>query len=282
MDKQFTFEELHAVVAALRSENGCPWDRAQTHESMKGNTIEEAYEVNQAVSDLTATGNPANLCEELGDLLLQVMLHSQIAEENGEFTLEDVIDGITKKMIRRHPHVFAGETYKNDEERRAAWEAIKEQEHKDAQAAASSRLGNTRQMTAASGLADTGQTTVPSGSADTEQAAAPSGSGDTGSIGAELASVPAAFPALIRSMKVLKKAKKHDLISFREEDIFKEILESVVQLQQAAAAPDNTDGLTARLGEMLFAVSKLAALYNIHSEMALTEETEKFIDSAGH
>ena len=246
MDKQFTFEELHAVVAALRSENGCPWDRAQTHESMKGNTIEEAYEVNQAISDLTATGNPANLCEELGDLLLQVMLHSQIAEENGEFTLEDVIDGITKKMIRRHPHVFAGETYKNDEERRAAWEAIKEQEHKDAQAAASS------------------------------------GSADAGSISAELANVPAAFPALIRSMKVLKKAKKHDLISFREEDIFKEILESVVQLQQAAAAPDNTDGLTARLGEMLFAVSKLAALYNIHSEMALTEETEKFIDSAGH
>ena len=103
MDRQFTFEELHAVVAALRGENGCPWDRAQTHESMKGNTIEEAYEVNQAVSDLTATGNPANLCEELGDLLLQVMLHSQIAEESGEFTLEDVIDGITRKMIRRHP-----------------------------------------------------------------------------------------------------------------------------------------------------------------------------------
>ena len=86
MDRQFTFEELHAVVAALRGENGCPWDKAQTHESMKGNTIEEAYEVNQAVSDLTATGNPANLCEELGDLLLQVMLHSQIAEESGEFT----------------------------------------------------------------------------------------------------------------------------------------------------------------------------------------------------
>ena len=136
MDRQFTFEELHAVVTALRGENGCPWDKAQTHESMKGNIIEEAYEVNQAVSDLTATGNPANLCEELGDLLLQVMLHSQIAEESGEFTLEDVIDGITRKMIRRHPHVFGGETYASDEERRAAWEAIKEQEHREAQAAA--------------------------------------------------------------------------------------------------------------------------------------------------
>lgn len=256
MDRQFTFEELHAVVAALRSENGCPWDRAQTHESMKGNTIEEAYEVNQAVSDLTATGNPANLCEELGDLLLQVMLHSQIAEEMGEFTLEDVIDGITKKMIRRHPHVFAGETYKNDEERRAAWEAIKEQEHREAQAAAQSKSGSSRQVAARSEAADSGPA-------------------------AELANVPAAFPALIRSQKVLKKAKKNDLISFREEDIFKEILESVVHLQQAAASSDNKDQLTAKLGETLFAVSKLAALYNIHSEMALTTETEKFIETAG-
>lgn len=256
MDRQFTFEELHAVVAALRSENGCPWDRAQTHESMKGNTIEEAYEVNQAVSDLTATGNPANLCEELGDLLLQVMLHSQIAEEMGEFTLEDVIDGITKKMIRRHPHVFAGETYKNDEERRAAWEAIKDQEHREAQAAAQSKSGSSRQVAARSEAADSGPA-------------------------AELANVPAAFPALIRSQKVLKKAKKNDLISFREEDIFKEILESVVHLQQAAASSDNKEQLTAKLGETLFAVSKLAALYNIHSEMALTTETEKFIETAG-
>lgn len=262
MDRQFTFEELHAVVAALRSENGCPWDRAQTHESMKGNTIEEAYEVNQAVSDLTATGNPANLCEELGDLLLQVMLHSQIAEEMGEFTLEDVIDGITKKMIRRHPHVFAGETYKNDEERRAAWEAIKEQEHRETQAAAQSKSGNSGQA-------------AQTGPENSKQAAAHSGAA------AELASVPAAFPALIRSQKVLKKAKKNDLISFREEDIFKEILESVVHLQQAAASSDNKEQLTAKLGETLFAVSKLAALYNIHSEMALTTETEKFIETAG-
>lgn len=238
MDRQFTFEELHTVVAALRGENGCPWDKAQTHESMKGNTIEEAYEVNQAVSDLTATGNPDNLCEELGDLLLQVMLHSQIAEEYGEFTLEDVIDGITRKMIRRHPHVFGGETYENDEERRAAWEAIKAQEHRD-----------------------NGQTPTPR---------------------SELENVPAAFPALIRSQKVLKKANKSGLVSFREEDIFKEILESVVKLQQAAASPENKDQLTATMGKMLFAVSKLAALYNIHSEMALTAETEKFIDDNKH
>ena len=162
---------------------------------MKGNTIEEAYEVNQAVSDLTATGNPANLCEELGDLLLQVMLHSQIAEESGEFTLEDVIDGITRKMIRRHPHVFGGETYASDEERRAAWETIKEQEHREAQAAA-----------AQSGPGDSGTTSAPSGLADTGRTTAQAQSGDAGAIAAELANVPVAFPALIRSQKVLKKA----------------------------------------------------------------------------
>lgn len=233
MDKPFTFEELHAVVAALRGENGCPWDKAQTHESMQGNTIEEAYEVNQAVRDLSATGNPDNLCEELGDLLLQVMLHSQIAEENGEFTLEDVIDGITRKMIRRHPHVFGGATYESDAERQAAWESIKAQEKKDA--------------------------------------------GQTPAAISALAAVPAAFPALIRSQKVVKKAEKQGLISLCEEDIFKEILESVVRLQKAAASPEDTRLLTKRMGETLFAISKLAALYHIHSEMALTNETEQFI-----
>ena len=128
MDKQFNFQELHAIVAALRGENGCPWDKAQTHESLKGNTVEEAYEVNQAVSDLTATGDSSHLQEELGDLLLQVLLHSQIAEEYGEFTLEDVIDGIARKMIHRHPHVFGGVSYDSIEEQKKDWERLKGQE----------------------------------------------------------------------------------------------------------------------------------------------------------
>ena len=129
MNKQFTFDELHAIVAALRSENGCPWDRAQTHESLKAATIEEAYEVNQAVSDYTRTNNPTNLKEELGDLLLQVLFHSQIAEENAAFTLEDVIDGVARKMIRRHPHVFGQKSYNSLEEQQADWDKIKDVEH---------------------------------------------------------------------------------------------------------------------------------------------------------
>ncbi len=128
MDKQFNFQELHAIVATLRSENGCPWDRAQTHETLKENTLEEAYEVKQAIDDLSATGRSDSLKEELGDLLLQVMLHSQIAEEHGEFTLEDVIDGISRKMIHRHPHVFGGKSYDSVEEQKEDWERLKSEE----------------------------------------------------------------------------------------------------------------------------------------------------------
>ena len=93
MDKKFNFQELQAIVATLRGENGCPWDKSQTHESLKLYTLEEAYEVNQAVSNLTKTGDCTNLKEELGDLLFQVLLQSQVAEDNGEFAIEDVIDG---------------------------------------------------------------------------------------------------------------------------------------------------------------------------------------------
>ena len=128
MDKKFNFQELQAIVATLRGENGCPWDKSQTHESLKLYTLEEAYEVNQAVTDLTKTGDCANLKEELGDLLFQVLLQSQVAEDNGEFAIEDVIDGIARKMIHRHPHVFAGHHYDSVEQQQADWEKLKSQE----------------------------------------------------------------------------------------------------------------------------------------------------------
>ena len=128
MDKKFNFQELQAIVATLRGENGCPWDKSQTHESLKLYTLEEAYEVNQAVSNLTKTGDCTNLKEELGDLLFQVLLQSQVAEDNGEFSIEDVIDGIARKMIHRHPHVFAGRHYDSVEQQQADWEKLKAQE----------------------------------------------------------------------------------------------------------------------------------------------------------
>lgn len=123
-------EHLKEVVKKLRAEDGCPWDRAQTHTSLKAACIEEAAEVVAGINILDKTKNADNLKEELGDLLLQVYFHAVIAEEEGLFTLEDVAKGISDKMIRRHPHVFSGVDYADDAERKAAWDKIKKEEKK--------------------------------------------------------------------------------------------------------------------------------------------------------
>lgn len=119
-----TFEELIAVTRALRAPDGCPWDREQTHESLKACLAEETGEVLMAID----SGDMENLCEELGDLLFQVMMHSQIASEAGCFSIEQVVDGICEKMIRRHPHVFGDTVIHSKEEGLALWNEIKKQE----------------------------------------------------------------------------------------------------------------------------------------------------------
>ena len=122
------FENFQKIIARLRAEDGCPWDREQTHMSLKSACIEEAAEVICGINILDQTGDSDNLKEELGDLLLQVVMHAQIAEEEGLFTMEDVIKGISEKMIRRHPHVF-GETVAADSaEVLENWDKIKKKE----------------------------------------------------------------------------------------------------------------------------------------------------------
>lgn len=129
MDKKYSFEDLIHIVKVLRSENGCPWDRRQTHTSLKPCVMEEAAELVSSIRIYDKTGNAENMREELGDILLQVMLHSQIAEEEGIFTLGDVICEISRKMIRRHPHVFGEMTgEKKAEDIPADWEEIKRRE----------------------------------------------------------------------------------------------------------------------------------------------------------
>lgn len=120
----YSFQDLTDIIAKLRSEEGCPWDRAQTYESLKKCLADEAQEVYQAVDNQ----DMENLCEELGDVLLQVMLNSQIAAEQGAFTIDDVIDGLCRKLVRRHPHVFGGVKVNSVEEGLALWNAIKAQE----------------------------------------------------------------------------------------------------------------------------------------------------------
>lgn len=122
------FEEFEQVIARLRAPDGCPWDRAQTHASLKRTCIEEAAEVICGINILERTGDPDNLKEELGDLLMQVVMHARIAEEEGLFTMDDVIQSITDKMIRRHPHVFGNGEGPGDDGSQANWDEIKKQE----------------------------------------------------------------------------------------------------------------------------------------------------------
>lgn len=122
--KKYTFDDLKDIMRTLRSENGCPWDRRQTHESLIPCLEEEAGEVIDAIRE----NDPENLCEELGDLLFQVMSHSQIAEEKGLFTIDDVVDGVSAKMIRRHPNVFGDEKVNSAEEGLDLWNRIKSEE----------------------------------------------------------------------------------------------------------------------------------------------------------
>ena len=120
----YTYTQLLDIIAQLRSEHGCPWDRAQTHESMISCLRDECEEVVEAIG----LGDDENLCEELGDVLLQVLLHAQIAKEEGRFTMEDVVNGLAEKMVRRHPHVFGDEEYGSLEENKKRWEEIKQAE----------------------------------------------------------------------------------------------------------------------------------------------------------
>lgn len=119
-------ERLIDIIETLRSENGCAWDREQTHHTLRKNMLEEAYEAVDAIDDDDA----AHLKEELGDVLLQVVLHSQIAKEYDEFDIEDVAKGIADKLVRRHPHVFSDVTVNGTLDIIHNWELIKQQEKK--------------------------------------------------------------------------------------------------------------------------------------------------------
>ena len=123
-DKKYTYEDFLDIIARLRAPGGCPWDQKQTHESLRDCLLEESQEVLDAIDNK----DDENLCEELGDVLLQVVMHAQIAAEEGRFTMDDVVQGVSEKMVRRHPHVFGGIKVDSVEEGLDLWNAIKAQE----------------------------------------------------------------------------------------------------------------------------------------------------------
>ena len=123
-EKDYSFEDFVDIIRTLREPGGCPWDRAQTHESLKKHMVEEANEVLDAIDD----GDSAHICEELGDVLLQIVLHAQIASEEGAFSIDDVIQCVAEKMVRRHPHVFGNIDVTSVDEGLDLWEEIKKRE----------------------------------------------------------------------------------------------------------------------------------------------------------
>ncbi len=125
------FDRLVRIIWRLRQPDGCPWDRAQTHASIRKNMIEEAYEAADAIDEESDT----HLAEELGDVLMQVLLHAQMGADEGSFTIDDVIGGLNEKLLRRHPHVFGEGAARTEREALASWEAVKDLEREAASAA---------------------------------------------------------------------------------------------------------------------------------------------------
>ena len=122
--ERYGFQDLNRIMALLRQPGGCPWDREQTHESIRRNMLEEAYEAVEAIDEK----DPGHLKEELGDVLLQVVFHARMAEEEGLFTLDDVVDGICKKLVFRHPHVFGTVDARDSGQALNTWDAQKREE----------------------------------------------------------------------------------------------------------------------------------------------------------
>lgn len=250
-----SFDDFVDTIAALRAPGGCPWDRSQTHASIAHNMIEEAYEAVDAIEQ----GSVAHLREELGDVLLQVVLQSQIAADAGEFTIDDVCADVNAKMIRRHPHVFGEAQAANANEVLGLWEQVKlaEKEAADAQAA--------------------------------DQGERPQGLLD---------GVPVSFPALLQAQKISKKAVAVGFEWETLDDVWAKVAEERAELEAAyAAAPKTPDGkmlsperaddaeipddprvaaAEMEFGDVLFTLVNVARKMGIDAESALRAACGKF------
>ena len=232
---------LIEIMAALRTPaTGCPWDIEQDFSSIAPYTIEEAYEVADAIE----RQDMGDLCEELGDLLLQVVFHARMAEENGQFWFGDVVEAVTEKMIRRHPHVFGDKNARGAGMAKGMWEKIKAQEK--AQRRARRR--------------DKGLT-------EEEQR--------------YLDEVPAALPALTRALKLQQKAACVDF-DWRDAGLVLDKIEEEIGELRQAIANGHQDEMQDELGDLLFTVTNLGRHLQIDSEQALAAANRKFLRRFSH
>jgi ATP diphosphatase len=237
MEKSRDIVRLIEIMAALRDpQAGCPWDIVQTFETIAPYTIEEAYEVADAIH----RRDPGDLREELGDLLLQVVYHARMAEEAGLFDFGDVVDGITAKMIRRHPHVFGDAEARGAGMAKGMWEAIKAEEKAERRAA--------RELRGRSGSpADTGF----------------------------LDDVPVGLPSLTRALKLQQRAARVGFDWKEAAPILDKIEEEIGELKAAMAAGEQVH-IVDEFGDVLFSLVNFARHLGLDAEAALTGTNEKF------
>jgi ATP diphosphatase len=247
-----TIDDLIRVMAALRTPvTGCPWDLEQDFSTIAPYTIEEAYEV----ADAIARGDLVDLEEELGDLLLQVVYHARLAEEAGAFAFADVADAITRKMVRRHPHVFGDAAARSAGAAKGMWERIKAGEKAEK---------------AARKAAATGGAAVPPRSS-------------------LLADVPVALPALTRAVKLQDKAAAVGFDWPSPGPVFAKLKEELAELEALLVAPggrlpagESPGEIMEELGDLLFVAANLARHLRIDPEAALAAANAKFMRRFAH
>lgn len=236
-DAGSAFAAFADTIAALRAPDGCPWDREQTHTSIAHNMIEEAYEAVDAIEH----NDVAHLREELGDVLLQVVLQSQIASDAGEFTVAEVCRDVNEKMIRRHPHVFGDKTASSSGEVLDIWDSVKNEERNSAN----------------SKRADRDQDNLP-----------PEGLLD---------SVPVSFPALMQASKISRKAVSVGFEWDSVADVWEKVDEEIAEFKQACAEGD-PKAMELEFGDVLFTLVNVARKEKIDPETALRATCQKFRD----
>jgi MazG family protein len=229
-----SLSRLVDIMDRLLAPDGCPWDREQTLTSLRPFLLEETYEVLDALD----RGTPADHCEELGDLLMQIVFHAAIRRGEGHFAIDDVVAGISDKLVRRHPHVFADASAETSAEVLAQWDRIKAEEkaEKAAKAAARARAG--------------GPTSILDG-------------------------VPRALPALARAQQLGSKAGKVGFDWEGYEGSLGKVREEVEEIAEAAAAKDAA-AAHHELGDLLFAVVNLARKLGVDAETALHDASGRF------
>jgi tetrapyrrole methylase family protein / MazG family protein len=237
------FQKLVAVMSRLRAPKGCPWDREQTHATLRTYLIEEAYEVLDALDST----DDAKFAEELGDLLLQVLFHAQIAHEEGRFDIRDVIREIYEKMIRRHPHVFGSVRAKTAADVLRNWEQIKMQERQAKSPAAGDSVNSVS-------VAD-----------------------DAAQPASILDGVPRTLPALLEALQLTRKAARIGFDWSTVDGIFDKLTEETQELQTVLGAEaKNASRIEGEVGDILFVTVNLARFLHVDPEIALKKTCAKF------